>query len=277
MPIYEYRRPDGSTFEVLQSFSDEPLTHDPDTGVPVERVLHAPAVHFKGKGFYNTDYGTRKRQRETAAAAAEGSQTSDGGPRRRTRLEGLDGLVRFGWRQGESPSQAPRPRTRRSRQPSPSRSRPRAEARDLLTAAPVTARAQPAMNRATSARRADSEIVSPSSPLGQGDLPGRLQHARGRRAGGGQRGEHPEQFRPLMSEMIAGGAFQAISGRRRKLDGDSSWDFMSVNSACWCSSRWMSVSPGRAQVLARARQRQRLLAVEVVGAGAQAQREAAVG
>ena len=69
MPIYEYRRPDGSKFEMQQSFSDDPLTHDPDTGVPVERVLHAPAVHFKGKGFYNTDYGTRSRQRETAAAA----------------------------------------------------------------------------------------------------------------------------------------------------------------------------------------------------------------
>ena len=72
MPIYEYRRPDGSTFEVLQSFSDEALTKDPETGVKVQRVLHAPAVHFKGKGFYNTDYGTRKRQRENAAAA-EGS------------------------------------------------------------------------------------------------------------------------------------------------------------------------------------------------------------
>jgi len=70
MPIYEYRRPDGSTFEVVQSFSEDPLTRDPDTGAPVERVLHAPAVHFKGKGFYNTDYGTRKRQRETAAAAS---------------------------------------------------------------------------------------------------------------------------------------------------------------------------------------------------------------
>jgi putative FmdB family regulatory protein len=70
MPIYEYRRPDGSTFEVVQSFSEDSLTHDPDTGVPVERVLHAPAVHFKGKGFYNTDYGTRKRQRENAAASS---------------------------------------------------------------------------------------------------------------------------------------------------------------------------------------------------------------
>jgi putative FmdB family regulatory protein len=83
MPIYEYRRPDGSTFEIVQSFSDDSLTHDPDTGVPVERVLHAPAVHFKGKGFYNTDYGTRKRQRETAAASSEESSakkdsTSDG-------------------------------------------------------------------------------------------------------------------------------------------------------------------------------------------------------
>jgi predicted nucleic acid-binding Zn ribbon protein len=71
MPIYEYRRPDGTTFELQQSFTEEPLTVDPESGVPVERVLHPPAVHFKGKGFYNTDYGTRKRQRETAAA--EGS------------------------------------------------------------------------------------------------------------------------------------------------------------------------------------------------------------
>jgi putative FmdB family regulatory protein len=79
MPIYEYRRPDGTTFDVRQSFSDEPLTVDPETGVPVERVLHPPAVHFKGKGFYSTDYGTRKRQRETAAAA-EGGSSSDGAP-----------------------------------------------------------------------------------------------------------------------------------------------------------------------------------------------------
>ena len=76
MPIYEYRRPDGTTFELQQSFSDDALTADPDTGVPVERVLHPPAVHFKGKGFYNTDYGTRNRQRETAAAA-EGSASSE--------------------------------------------------------------------------------------------------------------------------------------------------------------------------------------------------------
>jgi putative FmdB family regulatory protein len=78
MPIYEYRRPDGSTFELQQSFSDDTLTVDPETGVPVERVLHAPAVHFKGKGFYNTDYGTRKRQRENAASSDSSSSGSSG-------------------------------------------------------------------------------------------------------------------------------------------------------------------------------------------------------
>jgi putative FmdB family regulatory protein len=76
MPIYEYRRPDGSTFEIRQSFSDEALSADPETGVPVERVLHAPAVHFKGKGFYNTDYGTRNRQRETAAEKSSAEKSS---------------------------------------------------------------------------------------------------------------------------------------------------------------------------------------------------------
>ena len=79
MPIYEYRRPDGTTFELVQSFSEDALTVDPDTGVPVERVLHAPAVHFKGKGFYNTDYGTRNRQRETAAAASSKSDSKSEG------------------------------------------------------------------------------------------------------------------------------------------------------------------------------------------------------
>jgi len=76
MPIYEYRRADGTTFEVLQSIMDDPLTTDPDTGQPVERVLHAPAVHFKGSGFYNTDYGTRKRAREKASS----SEKSDSKP-----------------------------------------------------------------------------------------------------------------------------------------------------------------------------------------------------
>jgi putative FmdB family regulatory protein len=77
MPIYEYRRPDGTTFELLQSFSDDPLTTDPETGVPVQKVLHAPAIHFKGKGFHNTDYGTRKRNRELERSASDGADKHD--------------------------------------------------------------------------------------------------------------------------------------------------------------------------------------------------------
>ncbi len=79
MPIYEYRRPDGTTFDLLQAFSDEPLTEDPESGVPVERVLHAPAVHFKGKGFYNTDYGKRSRQRDSSAEKSAGADGSGAG------------------------------------------------------------------------------------------------------------------------------------------------------------------------------------------------------
>jgi len=77
VPFYEYRRPDGTTLEVMQKMSDPPLTEDPETGVPLARIFHPIAVHFKGKGFYNTDYGTKNRQREKAAE--EGSAKSDSG------------------------------------------------------------------------------------------------------------------------------------------------------------------------------------------------------
>ena len=73
VPFYEYRRPDGTTFEVMQKMSDDPLTHDPETGVPVERVFSPIAIHFKGKGFYNTDYGTRRRNRELKESAESGA------------------------------------------------------------------------------------------------------------------------------------------------------------------------------------------------------------
>src|ERR1700712_5596709 len=66
VPFYEYRRPDGTILEVMQKMTDPPLTEDPETGVPLQRIFHPIAVHFKGKGFYNTDYGTKKRQREQA-------------------------------------------------------------------------------------------------------------------------------------------------------------------------------------------------------------------
>jgi putative FmdB family regulatory protein len=77
MPIYEYRCKNGHTFEVMQRISDPPVTECEVDGSPVERVFHPVAVHFKGSGFYNTDYGTRKRSREMKEAAKnEGSSDS---------------------------------------------------------------------------------------------------------------------------------------------------------------------------------------------------------
>jgi putative FmdB family regulatory protein len=78
MPIYEYRCEQGHTFEVMQRMSDDPLISCQTCDAPVQRVFHPVAVHFKGSGFYNTDYGTRKRARENAESSKdEGSKSSD--------------------------------------------------------------------------------------------------------------------------------------------------------------------------------------------------------
>ena len=60
MPIYEYRCEKGHTFEVMQRMTDDPLASCSTCGAPVQRVFHPVAVHFKGSGFYNTDYGKKK-------------------------------------------------------------------------------------------------------------------------------------------------------------------------------------------------------------------------
>jgi putative FmdB family regulatory protein len=67
MPIYEYRCERGHTFEVIQRMTDGPLELCEEHGTPVQRVFHPVAVHFKGSGFYNTDYGKKK-----SAAGSEG-------------------------------------------------------------------------------------------------------------------------------------------------------------------------------------------------------------
>ena len=73
MPIYEYRCTNGHTFEVMQRMTDDPIATCEIDGAPVQRVLHPVAVHFKGKGFYNTDYGTKRRSREMERSAKEGA------------------------------------------------------------------------------------------------------------------------------------------------------------------------------------------------------------
>lgn len=63
MPIYEYRCPNGHTFELFQRMSDPPVQACETCGAgPVEKVLFPVAVHFKGSGFYSTDYGRGSRK-----------------------------------------------------------------------------------------------------------------------------------------------------------------------------------------------------------------------
>jgi putative FmdB family regulatory protein len=75
MPIYEYRCENGHQFEVMQRMSDDPVTKCEVCGAEVQRVFHPIAVHFKGSGFYNTDYGTRQRSREMKEAKESSSKS----------------------------------------------------------------------------------------------------------------------------------------------------------------------------------------------------------
>ena len=77
MPIYEYRCEKGHTFEVMQRMADDPITKCEVCGAPVQRVFHPVAIHFKGKGFYNTDYGTKRKARELEKSAQEGADKHD--------------------------------------------------------------------------------------------------------------------------------------------------------------------------------------------------------
>jgi putative FmdB family regulatory protein len=79
MPIYDYLCTEGHRFERLQSFSDETLTVCEVCGKPVHRVLHAPAVHFKGKGFYSTDYGRGGKAGGGDKSESGSSSSSDSG------------------------------------------------------------------------------------------------------------------------------------------------------------------------------------------------------
>jgi putative FmdB family regulatory protein len=60
MPIYEYKCENGHVFEVIQKMTDEPLRECEECGAPASRVLTPPAIHFKGSGFHNTDYGKKR-------------------------------------------------------------------------------------------------------------------------------------------------------------------------------------------------------------------------
>jgi putative FmdB family regulatory protein len=75
MPIYEYRCDRGHIFEVMQRMTDDPVSSCSTCEAPVQRVFHPVAVHFKGSGFYNTDYGKKKGG---GASSTEGSSSDSG-------------------------------------------------------------------------------------------------------------------------------------------------------------------------------------------------------
>jgi len=90
MPIYEYRCGNGHTFEVMQSMSDDPVVVCEVCSEPVQRVFHPVAVHFKGSGFYTTDYGrnrsgggndsgSKDESKKDSTAKTESSSSSDSG------------------------------------------------------------------------------------------------------------------------------------------------------------------------------------------------------
>jgi putative FmdB family regulatory protein len=79
MPIYEYRCPDGHTFETFQRMTDPPSEVCEICGKgPVEKLLYPVAVHFKGSGFYTTDYGRGSRKREAGGKEGGDSGSSSG-------------------------------------------------------------------------------------------------------------------------------------------------------------------------------------------------------
>jgi putative FmdB family regulatory protein len=75
VPLYEYECPKDGTFEKIQKFSEPPLTKCPTCGGPVERLLSAPAIQFKGTGWYITDYA---RKGDSGGGKKDGAKSSGG-------------------------------------------------------------------------------------------------------------------------------------------------------------------------------------------------------
>ena len=76
MPIYEYRCEKGHTFEAMQRMTDDPVTTCEVCGAPVQRVFHPVAVHFKGSGFYTTDYAKKSGASRSSSSSDDSSSSS---------------------------------------------------------------------------------------------------------------------------------------------------------------------------------------------------------
>ncbi|HET7146775.1 MAG TPA: zinc ribbon domain-containing protein [Gaiellaceae bacterium] len=78
MPIYEYRCPEGHTFERFQSMTaPAPERCDVCDAAPVELVLYPVAIHYKGSGFYSTDYGKKKAGKKDGGESSSPESKSE--------------------------------------------------------------------------------------------------------------------------------------------------------------------------------------------------------
>ncbi len=76
MPVYTYRREDGTTFDYRQKFTDEPLASDPSTGQRVVRVVQNAGVIFKGSGFYVNDSKGASKKNLSSSGGKESSEAT---------------------------------------------------------------------------------------------------------------------------------------------------------------------------------------------------------
>ena len=78
MPLYTYRRADGTTFDIKQKFNDDPLKVEPETGQPVVRLVQAAGIIFKGSGFYVNDSKSKSSSTLNTASHSKDSTESNG-------------------------------------------------------------------------------------------------------------------------------------------------------------------------------------------------------
>jgi putative FmdB family regulatory protein len=85
VPLYEYQcQKCKHKFEKIQKFSDPPVRKCPECGSPVEKVMHAPNVQFKGTGWYVTDYGGKSDKSKTDGGSEKSSAEKGGSEKKET-------------------------------------------------------------------------------------------------------------------------------------------------------------------------------------------------
>jgi putative FmdB family regulatory protein len=87
MPVYTYRREDGTTFDIRQKFADEPLSQDPETGQKVVRVVQSAGVIFKGSGFYVTDSKSASKSAKSTTTQKDSTSTEKAADDKSTKTE----------------------------------------------------------------------------------------------------------------------------------------------------------------------------------------------